>query len=336
VKSLAKSLTAPFRAFFNTRFESLAGRLDDIDRRLDAVAPSSAHAPALAQLDAQRKIEVSDRNTRYAPAPFSGATSIAVSAAHFDEPDFRRWYDVVRDDGIPYHRKPWEYAFVLDRVARLGLLAPGRRAVGFGVGREPISAVLAAHGVDVLATDLALADAGHWTTFDEHAAEVASLSYPHIVDDATLAERVSFRAFDMNDPLDGLGRFDLVWSCCAIEHLGSPDAGFDYLHRTTELLQPGGVSIHTTEYELTDREDTADYGHCAIYRTADFEALAADLTARGFLIDLNLHVAMDSPLDRYVALPPYPVTDDAHLKLAIFESVSTSIGLVVRRPTGES
>ena len=61
-----------------------------------------------------------------------------------------------------------------------------------------------------------------------------------------------------------LGRFDLIWSSCALEHLGSPKAGLEFVVRTLELLKPGGVSVHTTEIELTLRDDTADYGHLAV------------------------------------------------------------------------
>ena len=43
---------------------------------------------------------------------------------------------------------------------------------------------------------------------------------------------------------------------------------------------------------------------------------------------------MDTPADRWIALPPYPRDDPAHLKLAIGDSVSTSAGLLVRRPDG--
>jgi hypothetical protein len=257
---------------------------------------------------------------------------MAARAAHFADPTFRRWFDLVHDGGMEYHRKPWEYAFVLDRAERAGVLRPGARAVGFGVGTEPVPAVLASHGVDILATDLAPEDAGHWAESNQHADGVASLSFPRIVDEGILAERVRFAAADMNDPVDGFGRFDLVWSSCAIEHLGSPEAGLDFVLRSADLLEPGGIALHTTELELTARTDTADHGHCAVYRPSDIERLAEELRARGFLIDVNLNVAMESPLDRYVAFPPYPASDPAHLKLAIFDSVSTSFGIAVRKP----
>jgi hypothetical protein len=212
------------------------------------------------------------------------------------------------------------------------VLEPGRRALGFGVGSEPIPAVLAREGVAVLATDQGADTAGHWSDSGEHAVGLASLSHPRVVDDSTLARQVEFRAVDMNAVPDDLGTFDLVWSACAIEHLGSPQAGLDFVHQSLALLAPGGVAIHTAELELTHMDHTAEYGHCAVYRAVDLEALARDLTERGFEIELNLHVPMAAPEDRYVALPPYPPTDPSHMKLQIFESVSTSFGLAIRSP----
>ncbi|MFC7553840.1 hypothetical protein ACFQU7_18870 [Pseudoroseomonas wenyumeiae] len=39
-----------------------------------------------------------------------------------------------------YHRKVWEMAFVAQAIWEAGLLAPGRRALGFAVGRKPCPA----------------------------------------------------------------------------------------------------------------------------------------------------------------------------------------------------
>ena len=326
--SVVKRLTAPLRAYFNPRFEAVVGRLDAIDVRLDRLEKGGGAPGEPALLE---RIDVGENDARFGAAPFASFTSMAVDAAHFREEPFREWFALVSDGGMEFHRKPWEYAFVLERARRGGVLEPGRRALGFGVGREPIPAVLAARGLQVLATDQADEDADHWKDTNEHAADLDALSRPGIVDDAVLAERVTFRAMDMNDLDDDLGEFDLVWSSCAIEHLGSPAAGLEFVLRTAELLRPGGVAVHTTEFELTSREATADYGHCAVYRGDDFEALARHLTDRGFEIDLNLYVSMATPVDRFVAVPPYPASDPAHLKLQIFDSVSTSYGLALRR-----
>jgi hypothetical protein len=137
---------------------------------------------------------------------------------------------------------------------------------------------------------------------------------------------------DMNAVPDDLGRVDLVWSCCALEHLGTPQAGLEFVVRTLGLLEPGGVPVHTTELELTPRAETADYGNLAVYRRADLDRLAERVRSLGFEIDTNWYVSLETPADRWVSLPPYPHDDPAHLKLVVGDSVSTSVGLIIRRP----
>ena len=44
----------------------------------------------------------------------------------------------------------------------------------------------------------------------------------------------------------------------------------------------------------------------------------------GFELTTNWYVSMDTPADRFVSSPPYAV---AHLKLAVGDSVATSVGL---------
>ena len=51
------------------------------------------------------------------------------------------------------HRKMWEWLFIAEALRERGLLGPGRRGLGFGVGQEPLVALFAAQGCDVVATD---------------------------------------------------------------------------------------------------------------------------------------------------------------------------------------
>jgi len=330
--SIVKKLAAPLRAYFNPRFDALVERLDQISARLDRLEGQNGSLEDAHQISVQSHIDVGADNARYGASVFASFTSQAVDSAHFVEAPFREWFALVSDGGMEYHRKPWEYAFILERARQAGVLEPGRKALGFGVGREPIPAVLASRGVDVLATDQADENAEHWKQLGEHAVDLQSLSRPAVVTDDMLREHVTFRPMDMNDISDDLGTFDLVWSSCAIEHLGSPEAGLEFVLRSAELLNRGGVAVHTTEFELTPRSETADYGHCAVYRSEDLERLARQLVDRGFEIELNLYVSMATPRDRFVAVAPYPPTDPSHLKLQIFDSVSTSYGLAIRRP----
>ena len=70
--------------------------------------------------------------------------SQAVSAAQFAHPNFQRLHRLLypgavilpwgSSPGPGLHRKVWEFVYVLRAAEQSGVLAEGRRAVGFGVG----------------------------------------------------------------------------------------------------------------------------------------------------------------------------------------------------------
>jgi len=311
-------------------------RFDRLEQRLGALGSGDG------QHDLLGRVDVTEHNTGRVPPSFDEVVSQAASAAQFTHPNFQRLHRLLYPGAVilPWgsaplpglHRKVWEFVYVLRAAEQYGLLAEGRRAVGFGVGQEPIPAALAAHGVSVLATDLdaSKADSDAWIVTGQHLVGPQVLSMPQIVPDEVLERLVAIRYVDMNVIPDDLGSFDLAWSCCALEHLGSPRAGLDFVLRTLDLLRPGGVSVHTTELELTPRATTADYGNLAVYRLADLEEVVRDARQRGFEVSTNWYVALETPADRWIAHHPY--NDPAHLKLLIGESVSTSVGLLIRRP----
>ena len=277
---------------------------------------------------------------------FDHVVSQVVSASQFSQPDFSRLAHAMFPSGVRIqwgstdanvvvpHRKTWELVFILRAAEQYGKLVPNCRAVGFGVGQEPIPAFLASLGLSVLATDLDPGDdqSQSWAATGQHMSGLGALYRPELVPDAVLEQRVRTRYVDMNAVPEDLGRFDLLWSACALEHLGSPEAGLEFVVRTLDLLEPGGIAVHTTEFELTARDVTADYGHLAVYRIADLEQLAARVHELGLEMQTNWYVALETPADRWIALPPYPHDDPAHLKLVIGDSVSTSVGLLIRRP----
>lgn len=299
-------------------------------------APSTVSVPT----DPLDRVDVSAHNAGATPPTFDRLVSQVVSAAQFAHDDFERLRQVLfphrvvlplGQAGEAPHRKLWEYVYVLRAAEQHGLLEPGRRALGFGVGREPIPAALARYGLSVVATDLAneADEPDNWAATDQRASDLSMLSMPDIVSDDVLAERVALRHVDMTVIPDDLGEFDFVWSCCAFEHLGSREAGLEFVVRTLRLLRPGGVSVHTTELELTPRDGTAEYGNIVVYRTSDLDALVEQVRVSGFEVESNWYVSLDTSVDRLIAQPPYEV---AHLKLTIGESVSTSVGLLIRRP----
>jgi hypothetical protein len=92
-----------------------------------------------------------------------------------------------------------------------------------------------------------------------------------------------------------------------------------------------------TRPSFVPHEQTVDYGELACYQPRDLRQLAAELSDDGFEIELNLHVSLDTPPDRWVSVimlhgPELAAGEFAHLKLAAGDSVITSVGLIVGRP----
>ena len=293
------------------------------------------------------RVDVTEHNRADGPARFDSLMCRAASAAECDDETYLAWWRLL--ENIPadlepdfsrgphqYNRKVWEWAFIVQSATQHNLMKPANRALGFGVGSEPLPALFARHGLDVVATDQGTASGEHWAATGELMNGLDGLRRPHLVSDDDLTDRVTTRIVDMNAVPADLGRYDIVWSSCVIEHLGSPERGLDFVLESCELLRPGGIAVHTTELELTRREDTADYGNCAVYRLADLQAFARRVDQAGYEARFNYHVAMDHPADRWVSLVGAGINatlvDRAHLKLVIGNSVSTSYGMVIRKP----
>lgn len=263
---------------------------------------------------------------------FAAPQSRPVRATDFASEAYAFWRDALKLDARR-HRKAWEYAIALQALARGGMLAPGRQGLGFGVGKEPLVAVMARHGVDVLATDAPPDIAGHdWIDTDQHAMGLADLNRDGLCDPETFRRRVRFRFLDMRAIPDDLRGFDFCWSLCALEHLGSLEAGLAFVRASLDTLRPGGLAVHTTELACRDDGPTLETGPIVVYRRDDLVRFAVRLQAEGHRIDLDLRLD-DTPLDRFVDEPPY--REDPHLRLRLGDVVTTSVVLIVRKAGAE-
>ncbi len=227
------------------------------------------------------------------------------------------------------HRKQWEFCYILQALAERGLLCEGAKGLGFGVGREPLAAVVAKLGVSVIATDqeTSSAIAKGWAETNQHAASLSGLNDRGICPPDAFERRVVFETADMNDKALSYRDFDFVWSSCVIEHLGSIRNGLDFLERSLGFLRSGGVSIHTTEFNCVSDHQTLETENCVIFRKRDFLALQSHLAGRATLhFDWELGKRVE---DAHIDLPPY--TSDLHLKLQLENHVTTSFGLILTK-----
>jgi len=230
-----------------------------------------------------------------------------------------------------FHRKQWEFHYIMDSLRRNEMLALGKRGLGFGVGREPLSAFFASRGAGIVATDMDPERAlrSGWIGSNEHAQSLAALNAKGICEPATFQRNVTLRIADMNDIPKDLRGFDFCWSACALEHLGSIERGMRFVEASLDCLAPGGVAVHTTELNLDSNDDTLDHSTTVVPRRRDFEALAERLARNGHRLEPLSFDAGEAPLDRYVDVPPY--REDGHLKLLLERYASTSFGLTVHK-----
>ena len=232
---------------------------------------------------------------------------------------------------VLYHRKLWEHCYIFQVLLERGLLAPGCRGLGFGVGREPLASLFASYGCQITATDLGPENpqASKWTDSNQHAADLDGLNEHGLCEPAAFKNLVTFENVDMNQIPDRYAnRFDFTWSSCAFEHCGSMQLGEEFLFNQMKCLRPGGFAVHTTEYNLSSNEITMEQGPCVLFRRKDIEGIALRMSDLGHEIELDLDPGPETANTR-VDLPPY--THNPHLRLQLWDWVCTSIGLVIKK-----
>lgn len=245
-----------------------------------------------------------------------------------------------------YHRKIWEYCYLLQALHEHGHLRPGRRGLGFGCGEEPIPSYLASVGCHVTMTDLAPDAAAQkgWVETNQHASGLESGHRAHIIPKDAFIERVTFEYVDMNAIPSSLQGYDFCWSLCSLEHLGSIRQGLDFVENSLAALRPGGLAIHTTEFNFLNNAETIDNWATVLFQRRHFRELTERLNAKGHRVArLDFDVG-NGPMDRFIDLPPFDhdlvhvaaewTQGSQHLKLLLDGFPSTSFGLIVTKAGG--
>ena len=246
---------------------------------------------------------------------------------------FRAWILRMGEE-LRVHRKQWEWAYIAQALHERGLLQPGSRGLAFATGREPLPSLFASYGCEIVASDWseeAALEAG-WVTTNQHASDLEVLNERGLCPPDTFRQRVSFRVVDMNDISGDLRDFDFLRSACSLEHLGSIAHGEQFIYNAMNCLKPGGLAVHTTEFNLSSNSFTADHTASVLFRRRDLERIARNLLAAGHRIELDFTEG-EEPNDLIVDPPPF--TGSSHLKLLLGRYVSTSIGLIIQKVLAE-
>lgn len=251
----------------------------------------------------------------------------------FEQPHFAYWARRI-GEGVRYHRKLWEFVFVLQSLWERGVIKPGAKGLGFGVGQEALPAFFASQGVRIMATDMTAEQAARagWIASNEHAAGKAALARPGICPPELFETNVDFSVCDMNAIPETLRGFDFCWSACAFEHLGSIEAGLQFVENSLDTLKPGGWAVHTSEYTMSSNDVTIATGDTVLFRKRDYEELARRLTEKGHHVAPFDFTPGDGPIDRYLDILPY--RPEPHVIMALWGHQTTSIGVIVQKAGG--
>lgn len=242
---------------------------------------------------------------------------------------------------VVFHRKVWELVYVLQAMFEHGHLKAGSRALGFGCGEEPITSYLASLGMRVTITDLepAQAQLAGWSDTNQHAASLAQAYKPYLVAIEDFESRVELQYVDMNDIPSALKDYDLCWSICALEHLGSIEKGLSFIESSLETLRPGGLAVHTTEFNINPEGPTIDNWVTVLFQQRHIRALAERLRSKGhFVAELSFDLGKGA-MDRFIDVPPFHhdmpaemqewIGDQYHLKVGFDGFVTTCLGFIV-------
>lgn len=256
----------------------------------------------------------------------------------FETDWYKHWSKLLRQHGRwlgSYQRlanKHWQNAIMAEILHSNGLLMPGRKGIGFGVGKERLPALFSSLGVSVTATDqdYRSANAKLWQR-EEHAGDIADLNQYGICESEQFKKLVKLTSLDMSQPMPKNlhGKYDFLWSNCALGHLGSIQAELDFITESAKCLLPGGIAVHTTEVNLISNDQTADSGETVLFRPRDLLQLSAKLSKSGLILESPTFAFGNTAMDHRINLSPTFGNDFS--KILVNGYFATQIVLIVRK-----
>jgi hypothetical protein len=243
---------------------------------------------------------------------------------------YSRWCKELNEPA-KFHRKQWEYAYIMQALWERGCIGKGKKGLVFAVGSEPLPSIFANYGCDILATDIFPGEGivKGWESGDQLCFGIDSLNKRGLCSREILERHVSYRAVDMNNIPSDLKGFDFNWSSCSFEHLGSLKLGREFIGNQLSTLKPGGWAVHTTEYNVSSNNRTQEKGDTVIFRQKDIESMVNELRVAGHYVEELDYSLGEEPEDILVDMSPHK--EKVHLKLQLNEYVVTSLGMIIQK-----
>lgn len=245
-----------------------------------------------------------------------------------------------------YHRKLWEFAFVLQALFEFNLLGEGHKGFGFGCGQEPLPSYFASKGIEAIVTDLEPEKSAGlgWVETGQHTTSKDQAFYSDLVSREKFDQYCSHRYVDMNNVPVIDAQFDFCWSICSLEHLGSIKNGLDFIVNSLSVLKPGGIAVHTTEFNYLSEYKTIDNWPTVLFTKKDFLNLKSRVECDGHKLLGPDFTIGNGVLDKFIDIPPYSVGEGwlsreqwsdneaaAHLRLSVDGFPSTCFGIIIQK-----
>jgi hypothetical protein len=226
-----------------------------------------------------------------------------------------------------YHRRIWEFAYVLQALLEGDALAPGAKVLALGAPEPAMLSYLALKNVRSVVS-------GPQAPRPRH----------DLVDQAVFNGNVQHKPASDGQLTKGHSGFDACWSVGQACAMGSIRAGMDFILQSMATLKPGGLAVHLFDFNYADDDRTIDNWSSVLFQRRHIEALTAELKAAGHApAKLDLHVG-HQPMDRFIDPPPFDTGQTeafdrlwrdgwqaAHLKVAMDGFAVTSFGVICRR-----
>lgn len=250
---------------------------------------------------------------------FEKPVSQLATEQQFYSADFSKWCAELKEP-LTLHRQIWSWCYIAQVLKNEEMLEPGKCGLGFGVGNEPLPALFANYGCSILATDIVKP-------------RRSQINIKNICAPQQFKELVKVGLADMNRVEPYLQDYDFVWSSTSAHLLGDIGNGFQFMRKSLDCLKPGGVAVHTFEYNLSSNWHSVTKGPIVIFRRYDLIHFLLGLIQEGYEVyPLNLNQG-GGTYDAYIDQPPY--NSNYHIKLAISNLACTYMGIVIKKPANK-
>lgn len=220
----------------------------------------------------------------------------------FDTKEYKNWSKKLELQHSVHHNKFWEQAMIYEALKHYGLLKKGNVGLGFGVGREQLVSVFANEGATIVATDQAPDEKALAWDNGQLANGKKSLYYPKLISKNKFENNVAFQHHDMNKfEKSFVNKFDFSWSNCVVGHLGSMKQSEEFLKRHSKYLKYGGISVVTTELNISSLAKTVtNNSGTIIWRLSDLLRVFTEMLDEDMVAErLRLRLVGDAS-DRYI------------------------------------